>query len=54
LLASTDGQATPSWYRLPTNAFVNTWRTIKVGGASIGTQTLNFVPTGDIYVKTSD
>lgn len=54
LLASSDGQATPSWYKLPTNAFANTWRTIKVGGTSIGTQTLNFVPTGDIYVKTSD
>lgn len=54
LLASSDGQATPSWYKLPTNAFANTWRIIKVGGTSIGTQTLNFVPTGDIYVKTSD
>lgn len=54
LLASSDGQATPSWYKFPTNAFANTWRTIKVGGTSIGTQTLNFVPTGDIYVKTSD
>lgn len=54
LLASTDGQATPSWYRLSSNAFKNTWRTIKVGGVSIGNKTLNFMPTGDIYVKTAD
>lgn len=54
LLASTDGQATPSWYRLSSNAFINTWRTIKVGGVSIGNKTLNFMPTGDIYVKTAD
>lgn len=54
LLASSDGQATPSWYKLPSNAFVNTWRTIKVGGTSIGNKTLNFMPTGDVYVKTAD
>lgn len=54
LLASTDGQATPSWYRLSSKAFENTWRTIKVGGVSIGNKTLNFMPTGDIYVKTAD
>lgn len=54
LLASSDGQATPSWYKLPSNAFVNTWRTIKIGGTSIGDKTLNFMPTGDIYVKTGD
>lgn len=54
LLASSDGQATPSWYKLPSNAFINTWRTIKVGGVSIGNKTLNFMPTGDIYVKTAD
>lgn len=54
LLASTDGQATPSWYRLSSNAFENTWRTIKVGGVSIGNKTLNFMPTGSIYVKTAD
>lgn len=52
LLASTDGKNTPSWYKLPSNAF--TWRTIKVGGTSIGNKTLNFMPTGDIYVKTAD
>lgn len=54
LLASTNGQTTPSWYRLSSNAFENTWRTIKVGGVSIGNKTLNFMPTGDIYVKTAD
>lgn len=54
LLASSNGQATPSWYKLPSNAFINTWRTIKVGGVSIGDKTLNFMPTGDIYVKTAD
>lgn len=52
LLASTDGKNTPSWYKLPSNTF--TWRTIKVGGTSIGNKTLNFMPTGDIYVKTAD
>ena len=52
LLASTDGESTPSWYKLSGNAF--TWRTIKVGGTSIGNKTLNFMPTGDIYVKTTD
>lgn len=52
LLASTDGENTPSWYKLPSNTF--TWRTIKVGGVSIGNKTLNFMPTGDIYVKTAD
>lgn len=54
LLASSDGQATPSWYKLHSDAFINTWRTIKVGGVSIGNKTLNFMPTGDIYVKTAD
>ena len=54
LLASTDGQATPSWYRLSNNSLINTWRTIKVGGTSIDDKSLNFMPTGDIYVKTVD
>ena len=54
LLASTDGQATPSWYRLSNNSLINTWRTIKVGGTSIDDKSLNFMPTGDIYVKTGD
>ena len=54
LLASSNGQTTPSWYKLPISTFTNTWRTIKVGGVSIGSKTLNFMPTGDIYVKTAD
>lgn len=43
LLASTDGQATPSWYKLPTNSFTNTWRTIQINGKSIGDNTLNLI-----------
>lgn len=54
LLASADGQATPSWYKLSNNSLSNTWRTIKVGGTSIGNKSLNFMPTGDIYVKIGD
>ena len=54
LLASSDGQATPSWYRLSNDSLINTWRTIKVGGTSIDDKSLNFMPTGDIYVKTLD
>lgn len=53
ILASSDGSATPSWYKLPTTAF-QTWRDIQVGGTSIGDAKLNFMPTGDIYVKTFD
>lgn len=97
VLASSDGSAAPSWYKLPTNAFnnTNTWRAIKVGGTqlkgtatttgainfvgsgkttvtgsgdnitinstwrditiggtSIGDQKLNFIPSGDVYLKT--
>ena len=53
ILASSNGSNTPSWYKLPATAFANdnTWRDIKVGGTSIGQAALNFVPTGDIYVK---
>ena len=29
----------------------SSWRPITIGGTSIGEKTLNFVPTGDIYVK---
>ena len=54
LLAAENDQATPGWYRLPNNSFINTWRTIKVGGKSIGDKSLNFMPTGDIYIKTVD
>lgn len=41
LLASTDGQSTPSWYKLPTNSFTNTWRIIQINGKSIGDNILN-------------
>lgn len=54
LLAAENDQATPSWYRLSNNSLINTWRTITVGGTSIGDKSLNFMPTGDIYVKTGD
>ncbi len=54
LLAAENDQATPSWYRLSNNSLINTWRTIKVGGTSIDDKSLNFMPTGDIYVKTGD
>ena len=54
LLAAENDQATPSWYRLSNSSLINTWRTIKVGGTSIGDKSLNFMPTGDIYVKTVD
>ncbi len=33
-------------------AFNDTWRPITVGGLSIGQKTLNFVPSGDVYLKT--
>ena len=54
LLAAENDQATPGWYRLSNNSLINTWRTIKIGGTSIGDKSLNFMPTGDIYVKTGD
>ena len=43
LLASTDGQSTPSWYKLPANSFTNTWRTIQINGTSIGNNILNLI-----------
>lgn len=43
LLASIDGQVTPSWYKLPMNSFSNTWRTIQVNGHTIGDNTLNLI-----------
>lgn len=57
LLASSNGTATPSWYKLPANAFTNTWRDIKIGNVSIGNKALNIDASGDIYVsktKTND
>lgn len=29
----------------------STWRDIQIGGISIGDKTLNFIPTGDVYLK---
>lgn len=54
LLASSDGTKTPSWYKLPANAFSNTWRDIKVGNVSIGSKTLNIDASGDIYVSKAE
>lgn len=54
LLASSNGTATPSWYRLPAEAFANTWRDIKIGNSSIGDKTLNIDASGDIYVAKTE
>lgn len=43
LLASSNGTNAPSWYKLPANAFANTWRDIKVKGTSIGSNALNLI-----------
>lgn len=42
---------TYDWFALPSQAFSDSWRPITIGGASIGNKTLNFIPTGDIYIK---
>lgn len=54
LLASPNGTATPSWYKLPANALSNTWRDIKIGNSSIGDKTLNIDASGDIYVAKTE
>lgn len=54
LLASSDGQTTPSWYKLPSNAFVNTWRTIQVNGTSIGNNTLNLVNGTNVTITNTN
>jgi hypothetical protein len=54
LLASSNGTATPSWYKLPANAFTNTWRDIKIGNVSIGSKALNIDASGDIYVAKTE
>lgn len=51
LLASTDGQATPSWYKLPANSFSNTWRTIQINGGSIGNNILNLIDGDNITLN---
>lgn len=40
------------WFALPATAFTDTWRDITIGGVSIGKRTLNFIPSGDVYLKT--
>lgn len=42
---------TYDWFTLPSQAFSDTWRPVTIGGVSIGNKTLNFIPTGDIYIK---
>lgn len=42
---------TYDWFTLPTTAFSDTWRDITIGGVSIGKRTLNFIPSGDVYLK---
>ena len=54
LLASTNGQATPSWYKLPMNLFSNTWRTIQVNGKSIGDNILNLIAGDHIVLNNTN
>ena len=54
LLASSNGTATPSWYKLPANAFANTWRDIKINGTSIGSNTLNLLEGSHITLSNSN
>ena len=54
LLASPNGTAAPSWYKLPANVLSNTWRDIKIGNNSIGNKTLNIDASGDIYVAKTE
>ena len=54
LLASSNGTATPSWYKLPANAFANTWRDIKIDGVSIGSSTLNLIKGDHITLSNTN
>lgn len=54
LLASSNGQATPSWYKLPATAFANTWRDIKINDTSIGSNTLNLKAGSKISLSNSN
>lgn len=54
LLASSNGTATPSWYKLPANAFTNTWRDIKVNNVSIGSNTLNLIKGDHITLSNTN
>ena len=48
---SSDESGNPYWRALPLTAFSDTKRDIFIAGNSIGEAALNFIPTGDIYVK---
>lgn len=54
LLASSNGTATPSWYKLPANAFANTWRDIQVNNVSIGSNTLNLIKGDHITLSNTN
>ena len=54
LLASSNGTATPSWYKLPASAFANTWRDIKIKGTSIGSNALNLLEGSHITLSNSN
>lgn len=54
LLASSNGTETPSWYKLPANAFANTWRDIKIKGTSIGSNALNLIEGSHISLSNSN
>jgi hypothetical protein len=50
VLSSTES-GEPYWRALPLTAFSDTKRDIFIAGNSIGESALNFIPTGDVYVK---
>lgn len=54
VLASSNGTATPSWYKLPANAFTNTWRDIKINGTSIGSNALNLLEGSHITLSNTN
>lgn len=54
LLASSDGQATPSWYKMPISSFSNTWRTIQINGKSIGNNILNLIAGDHIALNNTN
>lgn len=54
LLASSNGTATPSWYKLPATAFANTWRDIKIKGTSIGGNALNLLEGSHITLSNTN
>lgn len=54
LLASSNGTNTPSWYKLPATAFVDTWRDITINGTNIGSKALNLREGSHITLSNSD